>query len=41
MDFVVLLYRSRDLRAQDIHFIQIDVAQFYGKGRSEISRVIL
>ncbi len=40
MDSVVFRYRSRDLKAQDIHFVQSVVAQFYGKGRSEISRVI-
>ena len=40
MDSIVFRYRSRDLRAQDIHFIQTVVAQLYDKGRSEISRAI-
>jgi len=40
MDSVVFRYRSRDLRPQNIHFLHTIVAQFYGKGRSGISRVI-
>ncbi len=40
MDPVVFRYRSRDLRAQDIHFVQTVVARLYEKGRSEISRAI-
>jgi hypothetical protein len=40
MDSVVFRYRSRDLRPQDIHFIQTIVAQFYGQGRSRISKAL-
>jgi len=40
MEAVVFRYRSRDLRVQDIQFLKGVIAQFYGKGRSEISRVI-
>ncbi len=40
MEPVVFRYRSRDLGPQDICFIQRTIAQFYGKGRSHISRVL-
>ncbi len=40
MESVIFRYRSRDLGPQDICFIQRTVAQFYGKGRSHISRAL-
>ena len=40
MEHVIFRYRSRDLRAQDIDFIQTVIARLYQKGRSEISRAI-
>lgn len=40
MEPVIFRYRSRDLRSQDIDFIQTVVAHLYQKGRSEISRAI-
>ena len=40
MESVVFRYRSRDLGPQDICFIQRTIAQFYGKGRSHISRAL-
>jgi hypothetical protein len=40
MESVVFRYRSRDLRAEDLHFIRALVAQFYGKGRSHISKAL-
>lgn len=40
MDPVIFRYRSRNLRDQDINFIQTVVAHLYKKGRSEISRAI-
>jgi len=40
MESIVFRYRSRDLGPQDICFIQRTVAQFYGKGRSHISRAL-
>ena len=40
MEPVVFRYRSRDLGPQDIWFIRRTIAQFYGKGRSHISRAL-
>ena len=40
MEPVVFRYRSRDLEPQDICFIQRTISQFYGKGRSHISRAL-
>jgi len=40
MEPVVFRYRSRDLGPQDICFIQRTIGQFYGKGRSHISRAL-
>ena len=40
MEPVVLRYRSRDLEPQDICFIRRTISQFYGKGRSHISRAL-
>lgn len=40
MESVLYRYRGRELGAEDIRFIQSMVAQFYGKGRSHISRAL-
>lgn len=40
MESVIFRYRSRDLGPEDICFIERTVAQFYGKGRSHISRAL-
>lgn len=40
MDPVILRYRSRDIRAEDLDFLKVVIARLYHRGRSEISRAI-